>query len=65
MSFTRIVSQDHWDGAGISSEVLQRVKVLLWRDPSTEETLKALSHERKICPLIVLWRQMTESKHSK
>lgn len=64
MCLTRIVSQDEWTNMTLSSEILRKLKILLWKDPGTEELLKALSHENKICPLVTLWRQMIENKHS-
>lgn len=60
MSFVRIVSTDPLAGLSVSAETLQKIKILIWRDPATDEILKSLSHEGKICPVIQLWRERLE-----
>lgn len=60
MILTRVVSNDEWSNVLLTQRALRTLQVLLWRDSGTDETLKALSHEGKICPVILQWRKILD-----
>ncbi|WP_413290710.1 hypothetical protein [Bdellovibrio sp. HCB337] len=56
MRFIRIVSQDEWTDVSLTAKALEKLKILVWQDPATNDLLKAFSKERHICPVILAWR---------
>lgn len=60
MILTRVVSNDEWSDVLLTQKALRTLQVLLWRDAGTDEVLKALSHEGKICPVIMQWRKLLD-----
>lgn len=60
MVLTRVVSQDKWNDVLTDPKTLMRLRVLFWRDPAIEEALKAMSHEGKICPVILACRKILD-----
>jgi hypothetical protein len=60
MILTRVVSQDEWSDVSLNRKALRTLQVLFWRDSGTDDGLKALSHEGKICPVILQWRRLLD-----
>lgn len=60
MVLTRVVSQDEWNAVLTNPKALLKLRVLFWRDPMIEEALKAMSHEGKICPVILACRKILD-----
>jgi len=57
MSWTRVVDSQWAVQDLFSITELRRIKVFIWRDPSTEDTLRALTFHREVCPLIIAYRK--------
>jgi hypothetical protein len=60
MILTRVVSQDEWSDVLLTRKALRTLQILIWRDSGTEDGLKALSHEGKVCPVILQWRGLLD-----
>lgn len=56
MAFVRIVSRDEWNEVCGTSREIEALRILFWQDPGSEDSLNAQSHDRKVCPVIEIWR---------
>ncbi len=58
MILTRIVSGEMNSFELLSQKLFKKIQILLWQDSVTDEVLMAMSHEGKICPAILAWREL-------
>jgi len=57
MVLVRVVSNDRDSEDLITLKSLRRLQILDWQDPTLDDILRSLSHEGKICPVIMSWRE--------
>lgn len=52
MAIWRIFANGRTAPRTVTTQELERIKTLEWLDPGHAEALKALTHDRKLCPAL-------------